>query len=135
MSLCIILLQMFPVQFVRIFNDDPTVIELATLYLRIVSLSFIPHAAYMVFNGVILGVGNSVLNMVNSILEGVVLKVTLALLFGTVLGLGLTGVFIGNALAPVGVFFTGAVYYYSGMWKRRKIIAQRDVSEREGEIE
>lgn len=129
MAFCIALLQIFPAQFVSIFNDDPNVIEIATTYLRIVSLSFLPHAAYMVFNGVTLGVGNSMLNMVNSILEGVVLKVTLALLFGTVLGLGLTGVFIGNAVAPVGVLLTGGFYYYSGMWKRRKIVAQRDDTE------
>lgn len=133
MGLCIAALQVFPSQFVRIFNDDPNVIEIATRYLRIVSLSFIPHAAYMVYNGVILGVGNSLLNMVNSILEGVVLKVTLALLFGTALGMGLTGVFIGNALAPLGTFITAAFYYYSGMWKRRKIIAQRDNAEPEDE--
>lgn len=131
MGMCVVLLQIFPAPFIRIFNNDPNVIEIGTTYLRIVSLSFIPHAAYMVYNGVILGVGNSMLNMVNSILEGVVLKVTLALLFGTVLGLGLTGVFIGNALAPVGVFITGAAYYYSGMWKRRKIIAQREVGDQE----
>mgnify|MGYP004568085873 FL=1 len=129
MGLCIVLLELFPVQFVRIFNNDPTVIEIATVYLRIVSLSFIPHAAYMVYNGVILGVGNSMLNMVNSILEGVVLKVTLSLLFGTVLGLGLNGVFIGNALAPLGALITSVVYYYSGMWERRKVIAQRDEPE------
>lgn len=129
MAFCIALLQIFPAQFVGIFNDDPNVVEIATTYLRIVSLSFLPHAAYMVFNGVILGVGNSMLNMVNSILEGVVLKVTLALLFGTVLGLGLTGVFIGNAVAPVGVLLTGGFYYFSGMWKRRKIVAQRDDAE------
>lgn len=135
MGFCIVLLQLFPSQFIRIFNDDPNVIEIATTYLRIVSLSFIPHAAYMVYNGVLLGVGNTMLNMVNSILEGVVLKVTLALLFGTVLGLGLNGVFIGNALAPVGVFITSAVYYYSGMWKRRKIVAQRDDAGSETEDE
>lgn len=39
--------------------------------------------------------------------------------------MGLTGVFIGNALAPLGTFITAAFYYYSGMRKRRKIIAQR----------
>ena len=54
---------------------------------------------------------------------------TLSLLFGTVLGLGLNGVFIGNALAPLGALITSTVYYYSGMWERRKVIAQRDEPE------
>jgi putative MATE family efflux protein len=126
MLFCIALLQLFPAAFIRIFNDDPEVIKIATTYLRIVSIGFLPHAAYMVYNGIILGVGNSMLNMVNSILEGVVLKISLALLFGTVLGFGLNGVFVGNMLSPLGACIPGAIYYYSGMWKRRKLVAKRD---------
>lgn len=126
MFLCIVLLELFPVPFIKIFNSDPSVIEIAVLYLRIVSISFLPHAAYMVFNGIILGVGNSLLNMVNSLLEGVVLKITLAYLFANIIGLGLTGVFIGNMLSPLGACLCGGIYYYSGMWTRRKLVAQRD---------
>lgn len=131
MAFCIALLEIFPVYFIRIFNNDANVIEIAVLYLRIVSISFIPHAAYMVFNGVILGVGNSMLNMLNSLLEGVILKITLAYIFANIMGLGLTGVFIGNMLAPLGACLCGGIYYYSGMWMRRKLIAKRDADPEE----
>ena len=126
MCLCILLLQLFPGPFVRMFNTEPEVVEVGITYLRIVSWGFIGHAFYMIFNGFILGVGNSLLNMTNSLLEGVVLKITFAILFANVLGMGLTGIFIGNALAPVGACIPGAVYYFSGMWKNRKLVAQRD---------
>jgi putative MATE family efflux protein len=125
MALCIVLLEIFTVPFIKIFNNDPQVIEIAVQYLRIVSLSFLPHAAYMVFNGIILGVGNSVLNMVNSLLEGVVLKITLSYLFANILGFGLIGVFIGTALSPLGACISGGFYYFSGMWTRRKLVASR----------
>ena len=126
MGLCVLLLQLFPRQYVLIFNDDPEVIQVATMYLRIMSISYLFHACYIVYNGVILGVGNSMLNMANALLEGIVLKITLSLLFGTVLGWGLKGVFVGQALAPLGAALSGGIYYYSGMWKRRKLIAKRD---------
>ena len=125
MCLCILLLQLFPGPFVRLFNSEPEVVEVGISYLRIVSWGFLAHAFYMIFNGFILGVGNSVLNMVNSLLEGVVFKITFAILFANVLGMGLTGIFLGNALAPVGACIPGAVYYLSGMWKNRKLVAQR----------
>ena len=126
MCLIVLILNIFTEPFIRLFNDDPSVVEIASLYLRLVPLGFIPHAIYVVLNGVILGVGNSMLNMTNSLLEGVILKIGLAYLFANILGLGLTGVFIGNMLAPAGPVFTGGFYYLSGMWTRRKLIAKRD---------
>ena len=57
------------------------------------------------------------------ILDGVVFRIGFGMLFGIVLNWGAAGFFMGDALARLGIVLVGTVYYYSGAWKKYKIIS------------
>jgi hypothetical protein len=56
-----------------------------------------------------------------AILDGIVNRIGLALLFGLVLEMHAYGFWLGDALAGFTPFFIGIVFYYSGRWKKRSV--------------
>ena len=69
------------------------------------------------------GIGNAKLGMVLSILDGVALRIGLSFLFGTVLHMGFYGFVLGYGLAAYGYAIPGVIYFLSGVWKKRRILA------------
>ena len=70
------------------------------------------------------GIGNARLSMVLGILDAVVFRIGLSWLFGIVFGWGFYGFVLGYALAPYGGAIPGMIYFLSGMWKKRKVLAE-----------
>ena len=66
--------------------------------------------------------GNTLLNMVIAILDGVVARIALSLLFGRVLGWGLEGFWFGNAMAAFVSVILGSLYFFFGKWKDRRLL-------------
>jgi len=117
-----VIIQVFPEFFLKIFNQDPAVIEYGVLYLRIVTFSYFAFAGMTAYNAVVMGVGNATLSLIGSILDGVVLRLTLACLFTYVFDWGMTGILLATTLSPFGVTLVSGIYYHTGMWKKREII-------------
>ena len=44
------------------------------------------------------------------------------LLFGLALGMGVRGFWLGSSLAGTVIGIIGAIYYFSGKWKTRKLL-------------
>ena len=70
------------------------------------------------------GLGNARLSMVLAILDGVLLRIGLSWLFGIALGWGFYGFVLGYGLAPYGFAIPSMIYFLSGIWKKRKILAE-----------
>ena len=70
------------------------------------------------------GIGNARLSMVLALLDGVVLRIGLSWLFGIVFGWGFFGFVLGYGLAPYGCAIPGLIYFLSGKWKKRRILAE-----------
>jgi len=70
------------------------------------------------------GLGHAKLSMVLALLDGVVLRIGLSWLFGIVLGWGFYGFVLGYGLAPYGYAIPSLVYFLSGVWKKRKTLAE-----------
>ena len=68
------------------------------------------------------GIGNSPLNLVFGLLDGVVLRISLSYLFGIVMDMGLYGFFLGYGLAAYGTSLPGTIYYLSGKWKAYRML-------------
>ena len=64
-------------------------------------------------------------SMVLALLDGVVLRIGLSWLFGIYLGWGFFGFVLGYALAPYGYAIPGVIYFLSGIWKKRKTLADQ----------
>lgn len=61
--------------------------------------------------------------MILAILDGVLLRIGLSWLFGIGLGWGFFGFVLGYGLAPYGFAIPGLVYFLSGIWKKRRVLA------------
>jgi Na+-driven multidrug efflux pump len=70
----------------------------------------------------ITGSGNSKLNLVVAIIDGIVARIGFALLLGRVFQLGVVGYWYGHAIAGFMPFFIGGVFYLTGNWYKKRYI-------------
>lgn len=63
-------------------------------------------------------VGGDVANFLTALLDGIVLRLGLAVLFGLALGMGYMGFWLGDALSGFTPLFIGGALYLSGRWRR-----------------
>lgn len=109
----------FPGQIYGIFSKDAEVVEIGLTYLPIAVLIFYGSAARSGMNALINGSGNTVVNFATAILDGIILRIGLAALFGLGLNMGTMGFWLGDALAGFTPLWIGIVFYFSGKWKRK----------------
>ncbi|MCQ2597812.1 MAG: MATE family efflux transporter [Treponema sp.] len=113
----------FPAGCFSLFSKDPEVLGMAPLYMMCMAVGVPALACMTPYNGFIQGIGNSKMSLIFSILDGFVARITLSYLIGVVAGLGLKGFFLGYFLAPYFTTIPAMIYYYSGIWKKRKLLA------------
>ena len=106
------------------FSDDPLVHEMSGTFIKAILWMF-PALAVMRGSGAFIqGIGNAKLSMVLALLDGVVLRIGLSWLFGIVFNWGFFGFVLGYGLAAYGCAIPGMIYFLSGVWKKRKILAE-----------
>ncbi len=111
----------FPEQVYGIFTDDPSVIRIGYEYIPIAILAFFSCAGRSGSNALINGSGNSRVNFVTAIFDGIVLRLGLSVLFGIVLDMKYMGFWLGDALANFTPLWVGMLFYHSGAWKKRVV--------------
>ena len=74
-------------------------------------------------NSLINGSGNYKINFVTAILDGIILRIGLSVLFGLVLDMGYVGFWLGDALAGFTPMCIGLVFFASGKWKKQAVKA------------
>ncbi|MBR3867524.1 MAG: MATE family efflux transporter [Butyricicoccus sp.] len=109
---------LFPTQIFSIFTQEPEVLVIAYEYLFVAVLIFFGSAARAGMNALINGSGNYRINFVTAILDGIVMRIGLALLFGLALDLKYVGFWLGDAVAGFTPFVIGLVFYHTGLWKK-----------------
>ena len=118
-----VLICLFPNQIFTFFTDgeDAEVLAIAAGYIPIAVLLFFGSGARTIMNGLLNGSGDYKINFATAILDGIVLRIGLSLLFGVALGMEHYGFWLGDALAGFTPFWIGLVYYFSGRWKKQQI--------------
>lgn len=114
----------FSRQIFGIFSKDAEVIGMAPQYMRVAVVWVLSMCSMTAPYAVVDGVGNAMLGLVISILDGVVARIGLCILLGQTMGL--TGFWLGNALAGFVTTIMAGAYYYSGKWKKRQPLLQKD---------
>ena len=109
----------------RIFTQEADVLAVCMEYLPIGVLVFFGAAFRAPMNTLVNGSGNYRVNFAVAILDGIVLRIGLAVLLGLVLNLGYVGFWYGDALASFTPFVIGLVYYFTGTWKTNKYIIKK----------
>ncbi len=114
-----VLIVLFPDQIYGFFTVDPQVLAIGRRYVPIAVLMFFGSAARSGMNALVNGSGNYKANFIMAVLDGIVMRIGLTLLFGLALGMRHYGFWLGDALAGYTPFVIGLIFYFSGAWRKR----------------
>lgn len=114
----------FGKQLFMVFSDDTLVHELSGTFIKAILWMFPALAVMRGSSAFIQGIGNARMSMVLALLDGVVLRIGLSWLFGIALSWSFFGFVLGYGLAAYGCAIPGMIYFLSGKWKNRKVLAE-----------
>lgn len=124
--LCAAAILLLPRQIFGLFNTDPTVLDYAVVYAIYGAFDYVAFALRSPCNALINGTGAALLGMTAGIVDGVVARIGFSILFGNVLGMGVAGYWLGNTLAGYVSVVISAPYFFTGAWKRKKLLAGKE---------
>ena len=113
-----VLLYCFPDVVCSMFTSDRDVLAKASLVVMPVILNFFGCATRSGAFSLINGSGNSRLNLLVALIDGVIGRIGLAALFGFVLNWRSVGFWYGDAVAGFAPILIGTVFFFSGRWKK-----------------
>lgn len=111
-------------QMFGLFTDDLEVITLAPTFVSAILWCFPALAVMRSMGGFVQGMGNASLMLVLGLLDGLVFRVVLSYTFGILMGMGLYGFILGYGLASYAFAVPASVYFFSGIWERRKALIE-----------
>jgi len=114
----IAILVAFPEVMVGLFTGDATILASASLIILPSVVNAFGVVTRTFAFGIINGSGNSKLNLLVAIIDGMIARILLAYILGFTLGMGPQGFWLGDALAGFVPLFIGGGYYISGKWKK-----------------
>ena len=122
--ICMILYITLGKELFMLFSDDPAVHEMSATFISAILWMFPALAIMRGTHAFIQGIGNAKLGLILSILDGVGLRIGLSWLFGIALDFGFYGFVLGYGLAPYGCAIPGLIYFLSGIWEKRRVLAE-----------
>ena len=102
-----------------LFSDDAAVLSMAVSYIPVAMVQYLGAMLRPANFALINGSGNSRLNLLVALLDGIVCRIGFSLLLGVTLGWGIRGFWYGNAFSGLVPFAIGGAYLVSGRWKKR----------------
>lgn len=109
-----------------IFTADEAVRELGVVYLHIMVIHFFSSAFVGAFQAMVTGCGFVSLGFAIGILDGVVCKIGLSLVFVNLMGMGYVGYFLGIGCSRILPGLLCFAYFLSGRWRTRKLLSERE---------
>lgn len=104
-----------------LFNSESEILRLGSEYLRIVGFSYIPMALMFILTGVLRGAGDTVLPMIITIVNLLIIRVPLAKALSGLPALGHRGIWLAIVISSVAGLLLNRLYYVSGRWKNKAI--------------
>ncbi|MGD1119484.1 MAG: MATE family efflux transporter [Dehalococcoidales bacterium] len=106
---------------VRVFNPQPELIDIASKFLKIQTVSYMANGLMMVMMNVMNTVGDTLISFIIDLTTMWGIRVPLAIILPHVANLGVYGVrwaLVADTVSSAVVFI---IYFQSGRWKRKKI--------------
>lgn len=117
-----LLVFLFPDALFGIFTKDADVLAMGVTYLHIMIIHFFASAITSSFQSMVIGSGNASLNFAIGILDGVICKIGLSILFSAVFGMGVYAYFWGTALSRIIPGLVCIAYFAGGKWKNARLL-------------
>ncbi len=108
-----------------LFTDDPEVLSMAPDFMKVCCLAILSLTLMCPTIGLINGVGNAKLNLIISVIDGVVARLVLSFLLGYTFRMGALGFFLGNTLAGYVTVIWGGIYFLSNRWEQRRLVISK----------
>ncbi|MBQ9009972.1 MAG: MATE family efflux transporter [Clostridia bacterium] len=102
-----------------LFTMDPQVMEMASVYIPVALIQYAGAMLRPASFALINGSGNSRLNLMVALLDGIFCRIGFSFFLGVTLNWGIFGFWYGNAFAGVVPFVIGITYFLSGLWRKR----------------
>ena len=106
---------------VRIFDSDPGLVAVASLFLRIACANWVVMGLTNVFQQCVNGAGDTVVPMVIMLVNMWLMQIPLAYFLPRITGLGVYGVRWGIVAGTVGAAIIYTIYFSTGRWKRKMV--------------
>ncbi len=106
----------------RMFTNDPMVIELGRGYLAVIGSFYILFSTMFVLNGIMRGAGDTLIPMFISLISLWLIRIPIATLLSSHPDIGIYGVYWSM---PIGWFFGASlsfIYYLTGRWKKKAVV-------------
>ncbi len=108
---------LFPQAFFRLFTPDADVLAMASSLMVYAPAGFLLSSVLCAYGGATIGLGRSDLVFLSGVMDSVVCRLLFCWLFGSALHMGISGFFLGNAIARLGPISIDMLYYYFGGWQ------------------
>ena len=120
-AMLILMFLLFPVSIFGIFTKEEKVLELVYPYLPILIFSLVNAGLRPVTRALIDGSGNKLINLIVALLDAIVARIGLAVVFGVLLKRGYMGLWLGTTLAELVPIAIGVVFYFVSVRKRLNV--------------
>ncbi len=118
--------QLFPETIIGFFDSNADTIRDGVAYIRTFSIEYLFIPILFCINGLIMGAGHTFFTLISGALSSLLLRIPVAIVFGSVLGWGLPGVGLaGPAATLFSVLFAGW-FLLSGRWLKDKTGIRRE---------
>lgn len=116
-AVLIILFLLFPISIFGIFTKEGAVLDLVYPYLPILIFSLVNAGLRPVTRSLIDGSGNKRINLIIALLDAIVGRIGLAVVFGVLLKQGYMGLWLGTTLAELIPIIIGVIFYFVSVRK------------------
>lgn len=116
-TIYVIIILLYPGAIFGLFTSDTEIITNAAIIVLPSIIGAYGAVSRCFAFGIINGSGNSILNLLVAIIDGVIGRIGLAYLLGWGFSLGPLGFWLGDAIAGFVPMLIGGVYYLTGKWK------------------
>lgn len=111
---------LFPNQVFMAFTSDIDVLKIAYILIWPIILNFFGSCTRSISFSLINGSGNTNLNLLVAIIDGVIGRIGIAALLGFAFSMGCEGFWYGDSLAGFIPIIIGVCFFISGKWKIKK---------------
>lgn len=117
----IVIMFLFGAPIVRLFVNEPDVIEIGAKGLRITSFMYFALGMIYITRGMLNGVGDAAYAMINGLTE-VIGRIGFAYLLMAIPAVGMWGVWYTNGLTWVLAGAAGVIRFFQGKWKTKSVV-------------
>ncbi|MBQ9890256.1 MAG: MATE family efflux transporter [Firmicutes bacterium] len=121
-----LLVVLFPTALFSLFTEDVRVLEISGVLVAPIVICFIGACARAVGFSLINGSGNSRMNLMIAIFDGIIARIGLSYLLGFVMELSCKGFWLGDGFAGYMPLIVAIVFFITGRWKRNDHIIKKD---------